>query len=129
MGMDLNKCPFCGGAPTRSGDYCVVCSCGASVNYYDYSGRGDDRDYICQLWNKRSAPSARAVLDYLNTPSNNIITQIKVSLGLVVDKMNNEKDEYGKRNWASAYQDICSCYEKVARCLHNELERNEGAGE
>ena len=50
---NLNKCPFCGAFPERSGDYCISCNCGASIEYYNPKKGGGDRDHVISMWNNR----------------------------------------------------------------------------
>ena len=49
----LSPCPFCGLEPRRSGDYCIYCDCGASVEIRNYSFPSDI-GRVDQLWNNRS---------------------------------------------------------------------------
>ena len=51
--MDLYNCPFCDEAPSFSGDDCIFCECGVSVNAYGKNQIGD-QDFVAAIWNNRS---------------------------------------------------------------------------
>jgi Lar family restriction alleviation protein len=51
--INLLPCPFCGGDNIKMiGDHTVYCSCGASVNEYNYNENTTDK--VVSMWNHRS---------------------------------------------------------------------------
>jgi len=65
--MELLKCPFCGREPSFSGDDCIACDCGASVNAYGKSQIGD-QGYIASIWNDRSLNVEPQILKLAKIP-------------------------------------------------------------
>ena len=88
--MDLMECPFCGQQPNFSGDDCIACDCGASINCYGKNQLGD-QNYITKMWNSRALSVKPQILRTAKIP-----------------------------DLQSAYTDLCSAQWKIEKRLKNE---------
>jgi hypothetical protein len=84
----IKICPFCGKNPTRYGDSCIGCECGASVNInYNYN-KDHSPDFAVEVWNKRS-----------------------LNLTPIIDQVSKIKGQH------SAYTDLCAADYKLKELI------------